>query len=75
LSTVGAGSLYAAGDDRGADACNHDWHGVFVLAGAGVETRGELPECGIHDVGATVLSLFGVAPPAGWLGCDRSKPR
>jgi predicted AlkP superfamily phosphohydrolase/phosphomutase len=72
LSTVGSGSLHAAGDDRGADACNHDWHGIFVVAGAGVSARGELPECSIHDVGATVLALHGVELPAGWLGVDRS---
>jgi predicted AlkP superfamily phosphohydrolase/phosphomutase len=72
LATVGASSLHSAGDDRGADGCNHDWHGIFVLAGAGVEARGELEECAIHDVGATVLSLFGIERPSGWLGCDRS---
>jgi predicted AlkP superfamily phosphohydrolase/phosphomutase len=72
LSTVGAPSLHASGDDRGADSCNHDWEGIFVLAGAGVEARGELPGAAIQDVGATVLSLLGVPKPDDWLGSDRS---
>jgi predicted AlkP superfamily phosphohydrolase/phosphomutase len=72
LSTVGSGALYAEGDDRGADACNHDWHGIFVLAGAGVQARGELRECAIQDVGVTALRLLGVEKPSAWLGQDRS---
>jgi predicted AlkP superfamily phosphohydrolase/phosphomutase len=73
LSTVGGGALYADGDDRGSDACNHDWDGIFVLAGPGVTARGELAACSIHDVGVTALALCGVAAPADWLGRDRSK--
>ena len=73
LSTVGSGELYAQGDDRGADACNHDWDGIFVLAGPGVSARGSLGTVSIHDVGASVLALFGVDKPQDWLGVDRSK--
>jgi predicted AlkP superfamily phosphohydrolase/phosphomutase len=73
LSTVGQGELYAAGDDRGADACNHDWDGIFVLAGPGVAARGDLGTLSIHDVGSTVLALMGVEKPTDWLGADRSK--
>lgn len=73
IATVGSGELYAARDDRDADACNHDFRGIFVGAGAGVDARGELPECAIQDVGATVLALFGLAPPSDWLGRDRSR--
>ena len=72
IATVGTDGLYAARDDRDADACNHDVHGIFVCAGAGVEARGELAECAIQDVGATVLGLLGVARPDDWLGADRS---
>ncbi len=72
LSTVGGGSLFAGGDDRGADGCNHDWDGIFVLSGAGIAPRGELPTCDIYDVGASVLALLGIDKPLDWLGCDRS---
>ncbi len=71
IANVG-GEVYAERDDRDADACNHDFDGIFVCAGAGVSARGELPRCAIQDVGATVLALFGVAQPSGWLGSDRS---
>ncbi|MFT3927567.1 MAG: alkaline phosphatase family protein [Myxococcales bacterium] len=73
LATVGGAGLHSDSDDRGADACNHDWRGIFVLAGAGVTVRGELPECSIYDVGATILGLFAVDKPADWLGQDRSR--
>jgi predicted AlkP superfamily phosphohydrolase/phosphomutase len=72
LATVGSGELHASTDDRSADACNHDWLGIFALAGAGVSARGELAECSLYDVGTTVLAMFGVERPAGWLGSDRS---
>jgi len=73
LSTVGAPDLYTAGDDRGSDGCNHDWHGIVVMAGDGIEPLGKLPVCDIYDVGATILSLFGLDKPSDWLGRDRSK--
>ncbi len=72
VATLGAGAVHAPRDDRDADACNHDFDGIFVCAGAGVHARGELPRCAIQDVGATVLALFGVAQPSDWLGRDRS---
>lgn len=75
LSLVGAASCYAARDPRGGDAANHDFDGVFALAGAGVTARGELGTCQIQDVGVSVLSLFGIDAPADWLGVDRSRAR
>jgi predicted AlkP superfamily phosphohydrolase/phosphomutase len=72
IATVGTGELYAARDDRDADACNHDMHGIFALAGAGVTQRGPLEDCAIQDVGATVLALFGIARPEDWLGRSRA---
>jgi predicted AlkP superfamily phosphohydrolase/phosphomutase len=71
-ATVGTGELYAARDDRDADACNHDMHGIFALAGAGVAARGMLEDCAIQDVGATVLALMNVAQPEDWLGRSRA---
>jgi predicted AlkP superfamily phosphohydrolase/phosphomutase len=73
IATVGSDGLYAARDDRDADACNHDVHGIFVCAGAGVTARGDLGECQIQDVGVTALTLLEVARPADWLGTDRSR--
>ena len=73
LSTVGSQSIHASSDDRGADSCNHDWHGIFALAGAGVSARGALADCAIYDVGATILGLLDVSKPEDWLGVDRSR--
>jgi predicted AlkP superfamily phosphohydrolase/phosphomutase len=72
VATVGTGALYAERDDLRSDRANHDFQGIFVLSGAGVSARGRLAPCQIHDVGATVLALFGVPKPDGFLGVDRS---
>lgn len=71
VGTVG-GPILTERDDRGPDACNHDWDGVFIEAGAGVRARGALHGCAIHDVGATLLALLEIERPADWLGRDRS---
>jgi predicted AlkP superfamily phosphohydrolase/phosphomutase len=72
IATVNTGELYAARDDRDADACNHDMYGIFALAGAGVAQRGVLDDCEIQDVGATVLALLDTAQPDDWLGTSRA---
>lgn len=55
---------------RAADGCNHDWDGLFVLAGPEVPRGGARGGASIHDVGVTALRLLGLAPPDGWLGRD-----
>jgi len=73
--TVGHRALHLTRDDRAeraADACNHDWDGIFVMAGAGVTPRGAEERFEIYDVNATILALMGVAPEPGTLGVDRS---
>ncbi len=71
-SSVGPGPIVSARDERGDDGANHDWDGIFIAAGAGIEARGELSGVSIYDVGKTVLSLFSIEAPADWLGRDRS---
>ncbi len=71
LGTVGHGSIYSRDNDTGPDGCNHDWHGVFVLAGPRITARGERSDLQIYDVAKTVLGLFDL-PSDGLLGRDRS---
>lgn len=52
------------------DGCNHDWEGVYILAGPDVPRAGRRDGASIHDVGATALALLGVPVPPGWLGRD-----
>lgn len=73
LSLVGGGEVFVDRDERRPDGANHDWDGVFVAAGAGIEARGELRGLSIYDVGPTILALMGVDVPEGWLGRDRSR--
>lgn len=56
----------------GRGGCNHDWDGMLVVSGEGVQARASIEGAQIQDAGSTALSLLGVTPPADWLGVDRS---
>ena len=56
---VGGNTLFTRANDTGPDGCNHDWHGIFVLAGPDVRARGPLHEVHHSDVAVTVLDLLG----------------
>ena len=71
IASVGHRDWHIASDDRGADSCNHDWQGIFALAGAGVTPRGQISGCTLYDVTRTVMGLMGVAAPAELLGRDQ----
>lgn len=68
IGSVGHGSWYVDDNDTGEDSCNHDWDGIFAIAGAGVTARGPIDGCSIYDVAPTVLDLFNVDRPNDWLG-------
>ena len=68
---VGGETLFSKTNDTGPDGCNHDWHGIFVLAGPDVRARGPLREVHHGDVAPTVLKLLG-RPASELRGCDRS---
>ena len=48
-------SLHVFENDTGPDDANHNWEGVFVLAGDGIPPRGELGPLSILDFAPTVL--------------------
>lgn len=73
LGSVGTGQVFSETNDTGPDSCNHDWDGIFVMAGGGAEARGMLVDLTLYDVAKTVLSLFHVPIPDGLLGRDRSR--
>jgi len=60
--TVGHGRVHLPGNDTGADGCNHDWDGLFVLAGPSVPAHAEPEAWSIYDVHDTLLTLCGVEP-------------
>lgn len=68
IGSVGHGSWYTDDNDTGEDGCNHDWNGIFALAGPGVAPRGKIEGCCIYDVAPTVLDLFGIDRPREWTG-------
>lgn len=76
LATVGGDEgVFASVNDTGPDACNHDWHGVFVMAGGGAPATGRIEGAQIYDVARTVLGLLGVEADEDMLGQDLSHPR
>ena len=72
LGSVGHGSMYSRTNDTGPDGCNHDWDGMFVLAGPQVSARGPRSDLSIYDVAQTILGVFGLRDPQ-LLGRDRSE--
>lgn len=72
LGSVGHGSIYSRHNDTGPDGCNHDWNGIFILAGPGVPARGAQTGLEIYDVAQTILGSFGLADRA-LLGRDWSR--
>lgn len=72
IGSVGHGRHWTRDNDTGPDGCNHDWDGIFVLAGAGTRPLGAQPTCPIYDVGATIAGLLGLPPEPDLLGTDHS---
>jgi predicted AlkP superfamily phosphohydrolase/phosphomutase len=70
--TIGHGRIHLANNDTGADACNHDWDGLFVHAGPGAMQHAEPAAWSIYDVTRTILALQGVHCPEDLLGMSRS---
>lgn len=74
IASVGHGRLHLPGNDRGPDGCNHDWNGIFVLAGPNITPDPQpLVGCELYDVARTSLSLLGIDAPSDLLGQDRSR--
>lgn len=63
IGSVGHASLLVPTNDRGPDACNHDWDGIAVLAGPSFES-GTLHGAHLLDVTPTLLAVAGVPAPA-----------
>ncbi|MFW6052160.1 MAG: alkaline phosphatase family protein [Myxococcota bacterium] len=72
IGTVGPGPLVTRGNDRGPDGCNHDWDGIFAMAGGAAPARGRTDGLRIVDVARTVLGLMDVPAPQGLPGRDWS---
>lgn len=68
IGSVGHGRIFVDDNDQGEDGCNHDWNGVFAMAGRGVARLGELDNLSLFDVTPTVLALFDIAADAALLG-------
>lgn len=64
--------VMTAENDTGPDGCNHDWDGIFVMAGGGAPATGRVEGLSIYDVAPTVMGLAGLPYPEGLLGTDRS---
>jgi predicted AlkP superfamily phosphohydrolase/phosphomutase len=73
IGSVGAGRIIVTANDTGPDSCNHDWDGIFIIAGRGVVARGYVEGAEIYDVAPTILGVFGIPRPPEILGRDWSR--
>ncbi len=55
--------LHVFENDTGPDDANHNWHGVFAMAGGGVPAKGEIDPFPLLDFAPTVLKYFGTEIP------------
>jgi predicted AlkP superfamily phosphohydrolase/phosphomutase len=67
IGTVGNDAVQVFSNDTGPDDANHDFNGIFMMAGPGIEQRGR-QAVSIYDVAPTVLKLLGHEPPADMIG-------
>jgi predicted AlkP superfamily phosphohydrolase/phosphomutase len=65
--------VFVPDNDTGPDACNHDWDGIYVAAGRGVEAHAAPRAASIYDVMPTVLARFDLEPPPDTLGQDLAR--
>ena len=70
IGSIGGGRITVAENDTGADSCNHDWDGIFVMSGGRTVPQGRVEGAEIYDVTPTILGAFGVPRPPGILGRD-----
>ena len=73
IGSVGTGHIIVTENDTGPDSCNHDWNGIFIIAGPGVVARGYVEGAEIYDVTPTILGVFGIPRPPEILGRDWSR--
>ena len=73
VGSVGGRCIHTDDNDTGADSCNHDWQGIFIMAGGDSAPLGQRDGFEIYDVGATVAGLLELPHAEGRLGTDRSR--
>ena len=73
IGSVGLDAIHLPDNDTGPDACNHDWDGIFVMAGPDLPARGAVSGYTLYDVNRTVLGLMDIPCPDDLLGVDRSR--
>lgn len=64
VGQVGGGEILTFDNDTGPDDANHDYCGIFILSGPGVEPKGRLHDLDIINCAPTMLKLMGVPVPA-----------
>ena len=70
VGKVGNESMHVFANDTGPDDANHDYHGIFIMAGAGAGA-GRRDDLSIYDVAPTILKLFGLEAPNDMIGKER----
>jgi predicted AlkP superfamily phosphohydrolase/phosphomutase len=67
IGTLGHGSVHTLENDTGPDDANHAQHGMYILAGRGIEAARSVDRH-LLGVAPTILDLFGLPVPAEMTG-------
>jgi predicted AlkP superfamily phosphohydrolase/phosphomutase len=67
IASVGWDTVFTTSNDSGPDGANHDYHGIFILQGAGIQSR-QVDEISIYDVLPTVMRRLGLPLPENLTG-------
>jgi predicted AlkP superfamily phosphohydrolase/phosphomutase len=67
VGTMGHGSVWVYENDTGPDDANHAMHGLYVLAGPGVDRPGRR-DAHWSQVAPTLCRLLALSPPEDVLG-------
>ncbi|MFA5863730.1 MAG: alkaline phosphatase family protein [Phycisphaerae bacterium] len=68
VGTVGNPSVYTFENDTGPDDANHNTHGIFITAGAGLSGQTGRREITIYDFAPTVMSQMNLPLPKDMIG-------
>lgn len=67
VGKVGNDAIHVFANDTGPDDANHDYHGIFIMSGKGIEP-GRRDGLSIYDVAPTILTQMGFESPSDMIG-------
>lgn len=67
IGSIGWDSIITQENDTGPDGANHNYHGIFILSGNGIQSM-KIDELSIYDVAPTILNRLNQSIPKDLIG-------